>query len=468
MQASYPLLVNYQASSVFALRDGLAISQQQYLTDVLQLKSNLSGVAVINACSDRYLFAVGFAAAVLSRSISLLPPAKNYAAIAGIASEHQRINYLHDGNIPDGVKELANLDFIDLRDQRTDDEFSIDIDVSALMDINANQHVITAYTSGSTGLPKPNAKSWLTLVNTAQLLNKRLLMQSYQQADQQGNGQLRQENAQAVIATVPPQHMYGMEMSVMTALQGAGVLVAEQPFYPADIEACVHSVTENRVNKMPAILVTTPVHLRSIMRSGIDLDIQFVVCATAPLPIALAGEFEAAYNCPVFEIYGFTEVGSAATRQTTQGDLWQTLDGMRLQQVDTQVQLINDRLNGETHIVADRVLIQSDNSFDLLGRPDNALNRGGKRHSIAGLTEQLLSLEGVRDAYVFLPKPDVEDSRPAALVVSDLAKPLLYKRMQLLIESVFIPRPMVILQTLPRNETGKISRAVALECLQSK
>ena len=468
MQARYPLLANYHASSVFALRDGLVISQQQYLADVLRLRLSLSVDAVINACSDRYLFSVGFAAAVLSKAVSLLPPAKNYAAIAGIASEHQRIHFLHDGNIPDGVEGLANLDFIDLRELNTYEEFPADLDVDTLLDISADQQVITAYTSGSTGLPKPNAKNWLTLVNTAQLLNQRLLMPWCQQDQQHANDQSLPEKSQAMIATVPPQHMYGMEMSVLTALQGAGVLVAEQPFYPADIAVCFDKLMANLDSKLTGVLVTTPVHLRSIMRSGIDLDIQFVVCATAPLSIALASEFEAAYHCPVFEIYGFTEVGSAATRQTTQGNLWQTLEGMRLQQVGGNVQLINDRLKGDVHIVADRLRIQSDNHFDLLGRPDDALNRGGKRHSITGLTEQLLSIDGVQDAYVFLPKPDIEDSRPAALIVSDLAKPLLYQRMQLLIESVFIPRPMIILASLPRNETGKISRAAALKCLQSK
>lgn len=38
-----------------------------------------------------------------------------------------------------------------------------------------------------------------------------------------------------IVGTVPPQHMYGFESTLLLVLQGGAVLSAAHPFYPADI-----------------------------------------------------------------------------------------------------------------------------------------------------------------------------------------------------------------------------------------
>ena len=41
----------------------------------------------------------------------------------------------------------------------------------------------------------------------------------------------------ALVGTVPAQHMYGFESTVLVALQTGNAFSAERPFYPADIGA---------------------------------------------------------------------------------------------------------------------------------------------------------------------------------------------------------------------------------------
>ena len=62
--------------------------------------------------------------------------------------------------------------------------------------------VTLIYTSGSTGAPKANPKRWRDFADGVQQ-NLAALAGLYN------------EDAPSIVATVPPQHMYGVEMSVL-------------------------------------------------------------------------------------------------------------------------------------------------------------------------------------------------------------------------------------------------------------
>ncbi len=118
----------------------------------------------------------------------------------------------------------------------------------------------------------------------------------------------------SLVATVPPQHMYGFESSVLLALHGGAVLDASRPFFPADIAAALRRVPA------PRMLVTTPFHLRTVLDAKLALPpLTLVLCATAPLAPQLAAEAEARLGAPLLEIYGCTEAGQVASRRTTAG-----------------------------------------------------------------------------------------------------------------------------------------------------
>ncbi len=132
--------------------------------------------------------------------------------------------------------------------------------------------------------------------------------------------------AWTLVGTVPPQHMFGLEATVMLVLQGRAALVAAPAFYPADVRDALASVPA------PRALVSSPVHLRTLLQSGMAMPpADLVLCATAPLGRQLAGETETLFGAPLCEIYGSTETGQIATRRTAQADAWTLVPGVRLE-----------------------------------------------------------------------------------------------------------------------------------------
>jgi len=70
------------------------------------------------------------------------------------------------------------------------------------------------------------------------------------------------------------------------------------------------------------------------------------------------------------------------------------------------------------------------------------------------------SVPGVRDAAVFVPQPD---ARPAAFVVAPgLSAQQVLAALAGRLEPVFVPRPLIVVERLPRNDVGKLPREALL------
>jgi acyl-coenzyme A synthetase/AMP-(fatty) acid ligase len=93
----------------------------------------------------------------------------------------------------------------------------------------------------------------------------------------------------------------------------------------------------------------------------------------------------------------------------------------------------------------------------------------GKRASLSDLTRRLLAIEGVREAVVFQPDADAVGTirRVAALVVAPtLTAREVLDRLAAGVDSAFLPRPLLIVDQLPRNELGKLPRENLLRALR--
>ena len=170
------------------------------------------------------------------------------------------------------------------------------------------------FTSGSTGTPEANAKTWGSFARS----NRQNLdaLAGLWPAGEQAH----------VVATVPPQHMYGMEMSVLLPLLGGTSVHAGRPFFAADIADALAELPGNRV------LVTTPVHLRALVESDAPLPpLCAIVTATAPLPPELAAAAEERFGAPVREFFGSTETCIIASRRTAIESAWTPFSGVHVQ-----------------------------------------------------------------------------------------------------------------------------------------
>jgi acyl-coenzyme A synthetase/AMP-(fatty) acid ligase len=432
--AALPLLRQARADAPLAFRRGRAITTEKFLQDVAALSAALPrGRHVLNLCIDRYHFAVGLAAALGREQVTLLPPDDKPATIRTIADGFAEVYCLSDTTAPADVPSFA-YPLTETAPSRA----------APLPLFPASQPAIILFTSGSTGRPKPTAKSWGVLVESALAAGERLGV-----AAMPGAG---------IVGTVPHQHSYGLESTVLLALQRGLAFEAERPFYPADVLAALTGLPS------PRLLVTTPIHLRALVsESGPLPRADLLVSATAPLSAALAAEAEARFAAPLIEIYGCSEAGQVATRRTAQDELWHALDGVALRQDGEGTWVSGAPVERET-LLHDAIELGEGGCFRLLGRTADMINIAGKRSSLAHLDHHLRAIDGVIDGAFLMPDAErgpvarlvafaVAPGRSAEAVLADLRQR---------IDAAFLPRPLLLVESLPRNDMGKLPREALL------
>ena len=81
-QLGLSLVSHASPADIVAYRNGEPVSRAVFLGDVHQLAARLPpGGTLLNACSDRYHFAVGLGAALVANKISLLPPSLTFETL---------------------------------------------------------------------------------------------------------------------------------------------------------------------------------------------------------------------------------------------------------------------------------------------------------------------------------------------------------------------------------------------------
>jgi len=389
------------------------------------------GDCVVNLCEDRHRFLTGFCAAALRGKTTLLPSSRAPEVVADVQRRHPSNQVLDDAAVAAVIA-------------------SMPATVDDIPGIAADALAAIGFTSGSTGVPQANPKTWGGFAtSTAQNL---AALRDLWPADAQAQ----------IVATVPPQHMYGMELSVLLPLLGGAAVHEARPFFPADIARALADATDTRV------LVTTPVHLRALVASGVALPpLAGIVSATAPLPAELAMEAEARFGCEVRELFGSTETCVIARRRTAREEAWTLLPGVRIAALEDATEVRAAHLPAPVQL-ADRVELDDEGRFILRGRQADLLEIAGKRASLGDLTRRLLEIEGVEDGCVFQPAAAPgEVARVAALVVAPTrSEAEILDALRAGVDPAFLPRPLRKVAALPRNETGKLPRAELLELLR--
>jgi acyl-coenzyme A synthetase/AMP-(fatty) acid ligase len=461
--AKTALLSHTSPTAVVAYRGGQAVTAWQFLGDAARLAGSLPEARhVLNVCKDRYRFTVGLAACLLTRRVSLLPSTqtpqviaqlKTFAPDAFCLTDDARCNidlpqlfFPEEPPAADGARTFdAPASDIQASDTHAFDGGAFDArtyDAQAfeVPQIPDAQLAAIVFTSGSTGTPLPYQKTWGRLARCVQSGAPRL--------------GLSDGRAHALVGTVPPQHMYGFESTVLLGLQSGNAFSAERPFYPLDVAAAVAAVPR------PRALVTTPIHLRTLLSSEVKFpEVDLIISATAPLAKELAGEVEEKYGAKLLEIYGSTETGQIATRRTTESAAWRLWPGVTLDVVEDRVYARGGHIEQVTPM-CDLIEITDGQEFLLHGRTADMVNVAGKRSSFGYLDAQLNSIPGVVDGAFFLRSGLTGSTgvvRLGALAVAPaLSVAALLEALKQRIDSVFLPRPLILVERLPRNATGKL------------
>ena len=450
-------LAGYRATSdAVLLGPGGEISAGVFFERVRELAQALPDVPfVINLSESRLGFMLGFAAALVRRQTSLLPSGQGRGDWEQLAQQYPGASIISDRAI-DAPHAFDLRPFLAMDTMVTPaaSRESAGVQIPA---VPADFTAAILFTSGSTGHPTAHAKSWGQLTKGAANLMAALGWSPSMHC--------------AIVGSVPPQHMFGLESTVMLPWHAGVPVYALKPLLPADLEAALAQCAR------PCWWMTTPVHLRPPLQAATSLrGLSGIVASTMSLPSALAADAEAKWQVPVVEIYGSTETGALAMRRTATDEWWTPLRGVKLdQQLDgdaTRTHAAGSHI-GVPVLLTDELRLNPDGRFLWLGRSADMQKIAGKRASLSALNQWISEIPGVEDGVFFVPDAagdaaahdDAHTTRRlAAFYVSATLSPEQVRAaLRARVDPVFVPRPLIRVAQLPRNANGKLTQAALTE-----
>ena len=531
-KSAHPVLNYASLASPVVYHQHRAISLGELLQTVNYLCEKIPAHQhLLNLYEDRYYFLLGFLLGLKQQSISLFPSTVTTHVLNQLYANYNDLLILSDLKT-DQEQSGKKYQSFDLKELLKDTDFrhtvaaetssgsetSSDKETSSgketssnkeassekqsdqallsfIPDIALNKRVAIIFTSGSTGQPKPFIKQWNDLLIPARHLTERLFLDQHkieQKAEQKTDKTSEaspKKVLHALLATVPAQHMYGLEASIIVALQNGFVIHSSKPFFPQDITHCLEDLTQlaHRCGQtIETTVITTPLHLKACIKTGVPLPgVKQFISATAPLQIELAQLCETQYSARVMEIFGCTEVGSMACRRTIETEQWTVLEDITLQAINEHNEIqINTARSIKHFPFNDIIELLDEQHFILKGRKEDLINLAGKRTSLAYLNHHLQSYEELTDACFYqdalLKKSNkvnaITEYQLVAFVVLKTPAAMNNKHMlikirhylQQRIESVFLPKKIFFVDTLPRNTTGKLPQSELKKLLQQQ
>jgi long-chain acyl-CoA synthetase len=207
-----------------------------------------------------------------------------------------------------------------------------------------NEIAIVQYTSGTTGIPKCTARSHRNLACEAANFNAT-------------TGVAGDDH---VLCTIPLYHAHGFANAFLAALYAGATLVLLEEFNRA---AVVELLARERITIFPAVPLVFDLLSRRVMgQSRPGNSLRLVFSAGAPLSSGVAREFREAFGVYVRQLYGTTEVGSAAINLDL--NLQASLDSVGLPMKNVRIEILREDGSAVAQGEVGEVAIQSPNMPD--------------------------------------------------------------------------------------------------------
>lgn len=409
--------------------------------DALMRKIKASGAKRLFIIhSDRALFLAAFLAALHADIPVVFPPSDAPGLLKDILEPE-------DGLFTDqNALSPISPSFITMDDVTIDPQRPV-----KFQRFNPLKASITFYTSGSTGSPKAISKVLKQLEEEIIVLEEMWGIQ---------------DNRTTFLSTVPHHHMYGLLFSLLWPIC-AGYPIRSQTFaYWEDVL---------RECNQESYIVSSPSHLSrfpAFMESHERANIKAAFSSGAPLSFESSQEACSLLGiCPI-EVYGSTETGGIAYRQQREKDeLWTKFKDVNLFLGEEENLCVKSPFlphNGP-YQTADRVTLQGEHHFHLLGRTDSIVKIEGKRVCLLEIEHHLRELEFIKEAAVLLLDTFNRDELGAVVVLSPKGKRALRalgkekfvrnirKSLSTHLEIITLPRKWRFVSELPLNQNGKRS-----------
>ena len=304
---------------------------------------------------------------------------------------------------------------------------------------------VMLFTGGSTGKPKLWSKTARNLFGEALLLAKTF--------DIGPND--------CILATVPPQHIYGLLFSVLVPLVSGCTVLEPVYSFPQEILAAARDMGAT-------ILASVPSQYHVLKTEGLQpYKLRLAVSSAGMLPASDAEYFHDKTGIAVTEIYGSTETGGIAWKAShTDKQVCRSFEGIDWKIHNGRLQVRSDFLSPELprdqdgfFTTADRAEPCGTGSFTLHGRVDDIVKVGGKRVDLSEICDKLKTLPGVQDAVVFAMHARTgRGADIAALIAGTADISAIRAGLIIICEPYAIPRHIKIVDFIPVLPTGKYDR----------
>jgi len=332
---------------------------------------------------------------------------------------------------------------------------STQVDLEPLVDSEAQ---LTIFTSGSSGQPK-------AITKTLRQLQCEIETLEYLWGKTLGSSQ--------VLGTVSHQHIYGLLFRILWPLATGRCFYSEMFLSPETLI--------NATKDVSTCWVASPAQLKRLDELTAWSDIKkmaAIFSSGGNLSMENAKQIYQQCGQKVLEIYGSSETGGIAWRQSIDNEAWKPFREIKLSQ-DKRVRwhLLSPYLiDSAPFILDDEIQMVDEGRFKLLGRTDRIVKVEEKRLSLNGLEQQLNNSKWVDDSHTML-FVEKRDKIAATLVLSQKGIELLTQqgrsalikkiRKQLMsaFETVVLPRKWLFMQLLPLTNEGKIKQQLLRQLL---
>lgn len=443
----HALLSRHRADSVVAWDAGRKTTAAELSAHVAGfaelLPEAMPGDEIVVICRDRYRFTVALLAAWQRGFSVALPPNAQPETMRVMRERANARTVVHDVDGGQGI---------DVRDARVVAAAREKVGqhpFAPFVPFAPERQLATVYTSGSTGEHVACPKTAAQIVGEASVLADTFALP----ADAR------------VLAMVPPYHIYGLLFGVLVPLVSGAALYRHTPLHAPEVSQLLRAGVD--------VLVTVPAHLRALcLAQDEQPEVARVFSSGAPLPPEVARNAKARFGWTVTEVFGSSETGGIAWRESGGEGPWMPLPGVEVSASDEETLVVRSPFLHPSaprpYVGADRVAMQPDGRFVHLGRADGVLKIGGVRVSLTEVERHLLAIDGVKDAAAIA--VEVGGARGhevwVALVAPSLDARAIRAALREWLAPVAMPRRVALVDALPREPNGKLPRH-ALEALFS-
>ncbi len=278
-------------------------------------------------------------------------------------------------------------------------------------------------------------------------------------------------------AIIPLSHSYGFS-NLITPLLVRGVPMA------ISTDRMPRAVLDDLAQTEATVFPGMPVFFQAFGEMN-DVPVlpklRLCLSAGAPLSLRVAENFRAKFGLPIHSFYGASECGGICydrvAMDSPEGFVGPPMQGVELEPLDPESAATRVRVRGaavgdgyfpepepeklsDGSFLPDDLVTIGEMGVRIVGRLSDLINVAGKKVNPAEVEAHLLSHEGVRQAVVFGRASILRNQEVIACVVAaektDEAALLEYCRKRL--SGWQVPKRIFLLESLPANERGKISR----------